>query len=56
MSIGRSTFLHTALGLCGALTLICGVHAAAQPLAWSGVVVTANEESRSISLGRRREL
>lgn len=50
MSIGRSTFLRTALGLCGALTLICGVHAAAQPLAWSGLVVTANEKSHSISL------
>lgn len=49
MSIGRSKLLRTAFALCAALTLISALHAPAQPLAWSGLIVTANEGSHSIS-------
>lgn len=50
MSIRRAEFAAAAFALIAAAVFPFGKHAAAQPLAWSGVVVTANEEGHSVSL------
>lgn len=49
MSIRRAEFAAAAFALIAAAVLPLG-HAVAQPLAWSGLVLTANERSHSISI------